>query len=66
MKNLCLALLAALIVGGTTQCCGDNMIKVSGNAEIKVKPDIAILTVEVEITDRTTSAALSGMNTQMA
>lgn len=66
MKNLVVVFLASMIVCGAASCCDDNVIKVSGNAQVKVKPDIAILTVRVENTDESTSDALSGMNQKMA
>lgn len=47
-------------------CCEDNTIKVSGNAEIKVKPDIAIITVRVENTAKITAEALSAVNRKIA
>ena len=51
-----LSLLALLTL--SQSCCEDNTVKISGNAQIKVKPDIAIITVRVENTADTTSAAL--------
>ena len=44
------------------KCCDDNTISVSGNGEVKVKPDSATITVNVEDTQPTTSAALSNVN----
>lgn len=47
------------------QCCNDNTISVSGNGEVKVKPDFATITVNVEDTQPTTSAALSNVNSKI-
>ena len=33
---------------GTQSCCEDNIVKVQGNAEVLVKPDLATLNVRVE------------------
>ncbi len=40
-------------------------MKVSGNAEVKVKPDIAVLTVQASATEKTTSEALDKVNKQI-
>ena len=32
---------------GTQPCCENNIVKVQGNAEVLVKPDLAILNVRV-------------------
>ena len=47
------------------QCCDDNTISVSGNGEVKVKPDFATITVNVADTQPTTSAALSNVNSKI-
>ena len=42
IRNLCLTLLSVALVA-SQNCCDSNTVKVSGNAEIKVKPDFANL-----------------------
>ena len=57
-------LLIALFVSATLaqDCCDKNTVKVSGNAEVKVKPDFATITIGAEATELKTSAALQSLN----
>lgn len=55
-KFLIFALFITYIV--SQGCCGDNTVKVTGNAKIKVKPDIATITVKATNTAKITINAL--------
>lgn len=61
-----LILALSITLALSQSCCADNTISVSGNAEVKVKPDIATFTVDVEDTQKTTSAALQSVNEKIA
>ena len=50
----------------TPRCCEDNTIQITGNAEIKVKPDIAVITLRVENVAKLTSTALLGVNEKIS
>lgn len=66
MIKLGLILTLSITLALSQSCCSDNTISVSGNAEVSVKPDIATFTVNVEDTQRTTSAALESVNQKIA
>ena len=55
-----------ILLAASQECCEDNTIKVSGNAEIKVKPDLAIISVKAQVTNRLTAEALSGVNRRIS
>lgn len=51
------------VLGALSQdCCDKNTVKVSGNAEVKVKPDFATITIGAEATELKTAAALQSLN----
>ena len=63
MNTLRVIALVILISSSFAQdCCDSNVIKVSGNAEVKVKPDYATIEIGAEATAKTTSQALSNLN----
>lgn len=47
-------------------CCDQNTIHVSGNAEVKVKPDFASIEIGAQAQESTTSAALNSLNKKIA
>ena len=47
-------------------CCTNNIIKVQGNAEVKVNPDVAIITVRVSNQHIRSSDALAQVNAGIA
>lgn len=55
-----LALLCTITLSQT--CCDINTVKVSGNAEIKVKPDFATVDIGASATQKTTLGALQSLN----
>lgn len=55
-------LIALVSVAVAQECCGLNKIIVTGNAEIKVKPDYATIEIGAEAQEKTTSAALQSLN----
>lgn len=66
MKTQVVVLLSILSVATFCQtCCDQNTIKVSGNADVKVKPDYATIEIGAEAQDRTTSAALRLLNAKI-
>lgn len=66
MKTQVVVLLSILSVATFCQtCCDQNTIKVSGNADAKVKPDYATIEIGAEAQDRTTSAALRLLNAKI-
>lgn len=59
-------LVALLLVTALAQnCCDQNTIKVSGNAEVKVKPDFATIEIGAEAQASTTSEALRLLNSKI-
>jgi len=66
MQSGKLVILALFIVATLAQtCCDLNTIKVSGNSEVKVKPDYATIQIGAESTEKTTSEALRALNLQI-
>ncbi len=64
LRTFCL--IALLFVAALAQsCCDQNTIKVSGNAEVKVKPDFATIEVGAEAQASTTSEALKLLNSKI-
>lgn len=64
LRTFCL--IALLFVAALAQsCCDQNTIKVSGNAEVKVKPDFATIKVGAEAQASTTSEALKLLNSKI-
>ena len=61
IRKLILSLLLVVLVF-SQDCCDLRTIKVSGNAEIKVKPDYATIEIGASAQDKTTSAALKLLN----
>lgn len=61
IRNFCLFLLLVVLVA-SQNCCDLNTLKVSGNAEIKVKPDYATIEIGASGQDKTTSGALKILN----
>lgn len=56
-------LLAVLVATTVSQdCCDLNKIKVTGNSQVKVKPDYATIQIGAEAQEKTTSAALQSLN----
>ena len=47
-------------------CCDQNSIHVSGNAEVKVKPDFASIEIGAQAQETSTSAALNSLNKKIA
>ncbi len=60
VQILLLGLLVSCALG--QNCCDQNTIKVSGNAEVKVKPDYATIEIGASAQQKTTSAALQSLN----
>lgn len=60
-------LLAILVTLTLSQnCCSRNTIQVSGNSEIKVKPDFATIDIGATAKQKTTSAALQSLNQKIS
>ncbi len=56
-------LLGLLLLSTFSQsCCDANTVKVSGNAEVKVDPDFATITIGASAQRDTTSEALQELN----
>lgn len=47
-------------------CCDQNTIHVSGNADVKVKPDFASIEIGAQAEEKTTSAALQSLNQKIS
>lgn len=63
MEIKTLFFITLFIIGSLCQdCCDKNTVKVSGNAEIKVKPDFATINIGAEATELKTAAALQSLN----
>lgn len=60
IRSILLITLVSIAVA--QECCNLNKIKVTGNAEVKVKPDYATIQIGAEAQEKTTSAALQSLN----
>jgi uncharacterized protein YggE len=61
-----LILVLLLVVTLSQTCCEADTVKVSGSADIKVKPDTAKLKVQISVDSKTSSQALTEANKQIA
>lgn len=58
-------LIALVSIAVAQDCCDLNKIIVTGNAEVKVKPDFATIEIGAEAQEKTTSAALQTLNKEI-
>jgi uncharacterized protein YggE len=54
-----------LLSYGQQTCCGQNIVKVQGNGETRVQPNIAILYASLSQDGTTASEALDKIDTQL-
>jgi uncharacterized protein YggE len=51
--------------GNGSSCCGDFVIQVNGEGKVQVKPDVAILKIGVEVTEKTSLLATNNAATKI-